>query len=105
MRLTEITELQHGDQFRAHIFGGLAALAMSTALPTDSLAAKRLVFGGGPYDQSVLIGFAVGTASFDLAGTGLSSTRYLRIVGHGNTANDWNSITEARPLRDVTLDD
>lgn len=66
-------------------------------VPGDLVQEGYLVFGGGPYDQSVLIGFAVGTASFDLAGTGLSSTRYLRIV-------DESGAPSNAPLAGMELD-
>lgn len=38
------------------------------------------VYAGDAYVQTVLIGSATGTASFDLSGSGVASTRYLKIV-------------------------
>ena len=36
-------------------------------------------------------GTTTGLQSFDFAD---ASARYVRIVGHGNSQNDWNSLTE-----------
>lgn len=46
----------------------------------DLEAEAYAVYAGDAYVQDRQVGVAVGSASFDLAGTGLTSTRYLRIV-------------------------
>jgi len=38
------------------------------------------VYAGDAYAQTVLVGSATGTTSFDLSGSGVASTRYLKIV-------------------------
>ncbi len=48
--------------------------------PRDPNPEGYRVFAGDAYNQEILIGLASGTASFDLNGTGVNSTRYLKIV-------------------------
>ncbi len=49
-------------------------------VPGDLEAELYSVFAGDAYDQDVPLGSAVGTASFDLAGSGIGTTRWLRIA-------------------------
>ena len=49
-------------------------------VPGDTEEELYFVFAGDAYDQDVSLGLATGTASFDLAGSGVSTTRWLRIV-------------------------
>jgi Zinc carboxypeptidase len=58
-----------------------ADFTVTEALVADDLELEEyVVFAGDAYDQDALIGPAQGTASFDLAGSGVVSTRWLRIV-------------------------
>lgn len=49
-------------------------------VPGDLEEEFYFVMAGDAYDQDVLIGLGQGTASFDLAGSGVGTTRWLRIV-------------------------
>jgi hypothetical protein len=53
-------------------------------VPGDHELEPYRVYAGDAYDQDVLIGSGQGTASFDLAGSGVGSTRWLRIVSRSN---------------------
>jgi predicted deacylase len=53
-------------------------------VPGDHQQEPYSVFAGDAYDQDVLIGSGRGTASFDLAGSGVGTTRWLRIVSNSN---------------------
>ncbi|MHC4846773.1 MAG: M14 family zinc carboxypeptidase [Planctomycetota bacterium] len=55
------------------------------------------VFVGDAFVQDTLVGVGVGTTSFDLSGTGVVSTRYMRIV-------DASSAATNDPLGGVELD-
>jgi hypothetical protein len=63
---------------------------ITEAIITGDLADESFtVYAGNAYVQETLIGAGVGTTSFDLSGTGVVSTRYLRIVDGGNgSSND-----------------
>ena len=54
------------------------------------------VYAGDAYQQNTLIGMGTGTESFDLTGTGVTSTRYLKI-----TDNSGANPNEAFPGVDV----
>ena len=49
-------------------------------IPGDGVAEAYVVYAGGAYVQNTAVGAAFGTASFDLAASGVTSTRYLKIV-------------------------
>jgi len=66
-------------------------------VPGDLLPEAYLVYGGDADTQDVPLGAGLGTTSFDLAGTGLSSVRYLRIV-------DASGAPPSAPLAGVDLD-
>jgi hypothetical protein len=59
-------------------------------VPGDALPEPYLVYAGDAYETSSLVGAAAGTASFDLAASGLGSASYLKIVdqstGHPDNA-------------------
>lgn len=57
-------------------------------VPGDLEAESYSVFAGDAYDQDVAIGHGVGTASFDLAGSGVGTTRWLRIVSQSQQPVD-----------------
>ena len=67
----------------------------------DALPEPYLVYAGGAYNQSALVGGATGTASFDLAASGLSSARYLRIVDQ--SAGDPDSAFAGLEVDAVTV--
>jgi hypothetical protein len=48
-------------------------------VPGDTGPEPYSVFVGGAFEQGILLGSAVGTASFDLGSVGVASTRYIRI--------------------------
>ena len=49
----------------------------------------------GPWDTVLLGGQSSGdTTALERYSFGEESARYVRLLGHGNTANDWNSMTE-----------
>ena len=66
-------------------------------VPGDLVEERYFVYAGDAYDQDVLIGIAEGTASFDLAGSGVGTTRWLRIVSR--STQDVND-----PLAGLELD-
>ena len=53
---------------------------VESILPFDSTAEGYRVYAGDAVTQNTLIGLGSGTESFDLAGTGITSTRYLKII-------------------------
>jgi hypothetical protein len=61
--------------------GADADFTVTEALTTADPAPEAYrVYAGDAYTQSVLIGSATGTASFDLGGSGVTTARYLRIA-------------------------
>jgi hypothetical protein len=54
----------------------------------DIEAERYSVYAGDAYVQDVPLGVGEGTTSFDLAGTGLGYTRYLRIVSGSHSDED-----------------
>jgi len=66
-------------------------------VPGDLELERYSVYVGDAYDQDVLIGDGQGTASFDLAGSGVGTTRWLRILSGSHDDSD-------APLAGVELD-
>jgi hypothetical protein len=66
-------------------------------VPGDLEEELYFVFSGDAYVQDVPLGFATGTGSFDLAGSGVGTTRWLRIVSR--STQDVND-----PLAGLELD-
>ena len=64
--------------------------------PRDSLLESYRVYAGDAVLQNTLIGLGNGTTSFDLSGTGVTSTRYLKIAD-----NSGANPNEAFPGVDV----
>lgn len=65
--------------------------------PRDPGPETYRVYAGDAYNQNALIGQATGTASFDLSGTGVTSTRYLKIA-------DMSGSSPNSPLAGMDLD-
>jgi hypothetical protein len=65
--------------------------------PRDPGPESYRVYAGDAYVQDVLIGQATGTASFDLNGSGVTSTRYLKIL-------DASGSSPSFPLAGMDLD-
>jgi hypothetical protein len=57
-------------------------------VPGDVELESYTVLAGDAYDQNVVIGFGKGTASFDLAGSGVGTTRWLRILSRSQQNQD-----------------
>jgi len=77
-------------------------LTVTEALvPGDLEEELYFVFAGDAYDQDVPIGIATGTASFDLAGSGVRTTRWLRIVSR--SLQDPNAPLAGLELDGVTI--
>jgi len=70
-------------------------------VPGDLEEELYFVFAGDAYDQDVFLGLATGTASFDLAGSGVSTTRWLRIVSR--SMQDPNAPLAGLELDGVTI--
>jgi hypothetical protein len=70
-------------------------------VPGDAQKEPYLVYAGDAYDQGALVGGAAGTASFDLAASGLSGARYLRIVDQ--SAGDPDAALAGLELDAVTV--
>jgi hypothetical protein len=66
-------------------------------VPGDLETERYFVYAGDAYDQDIPIGSAKGTASFDLAGSGVATTRWLRIVSGSPQPED-------APLAGLELD-
>lgn len=66
-------------------------------VPGDQVFERYSVFAGSTHNPTNLVGSAVGTASFDLAGSGVTSARYLLVV-------DNSQAPANNPLAGVELD-
>ena len=67
----------------------------------DSIPESYRVFTGTAYSQTIHIGDATGTSSFDLNGTGVTSARYLKIVD--NSGAPYNGAVAGMDLDAVTV--
>ncbi len=89
--------LDLGAGHEAHDGPGADLTVHEALVPGDALPEAYLVYGGDASAQDVPLGAGLGTTDFDLAGTGLSSVRYLRIV-------DASGAPPSGPLAGVDLD-
>ena len=76
---------------------GVDLTVTEALVPGDLVAERYQVWLGGPWEQGTQIGTGQGTASFDLAGSGAASARYVRIV-------DATDSPPASPLAGMELD-
>ena len=67
----------------------------------DSIPESYRVFTGTAYAQNIHIGDGIGTTSFDLNGTGVTTARYLRIVDQSGAP--FNGVVAGMDLDGVTL--
>jgi predicted deacylase len=66
-------------------------------VPGDAVDERYSVWVGDAYDQDTLVGFGMGTASFDLGAASVGSTRYVKILSSADSDVD-------QPLAGMELD-
>jgi hypothetical protein len=70
-------------------------------VPGDVAEERYFVYAGDAYEQDIPLGIGKGTASFDLAGSGVATTRWLRIVS--GSPREENSPLAGLELDGVTI--
>ncbi len=78
--------LDLGAGHEVHDGPGVDLLVTEAAVPGDMLPENYQVFVGDVDSQTVLVASGQGTTGFDLAGTGVSSARFVRIVDASGAA-------------------
>ncbi|MFA4960478.1 MAG: discoidin domain-containing protein [Candidatus Pacearchaeota archaeon] len=72
--------------------GNLRKEKFAIGISNDSIKWKRVYYGESSGETSSLENFRINNA-----------TRFVKIIGYGNTVNDWNSISEVKILSGIDV--